>query len=276
MIDLKRIKEIDIKDITIKRLANAILRRIKSIPHNLSWFLPFSFTIKNKNKLKSFHNIHKDERCFIICNGPSLKSIDFSFLKNEKTIGMNRIYLMKDQNEFSPNYLACIDKKSQLLQFTKDYDNLEIPCFFNWDVRNLFTKKPNQIFIKSKFESNFSTDIVREPMGNGKSVTYACIHLAYYMGFKEVYLIGKDHSYNTIKKAGVGISSTGNEDNHFIKGYYTKGQNWDAPDYRSEENAYKLSREAFNNDGRVIKDATINGKLNVFEKVDFFKLIKEK
>ena len=135
----------------MRRIVSAILRRIKNIPHSILWFLPFPFTSKNKNKLKTFFNIHKGERCFIIANGPSLKSIDFSLLKNEITIGMNRIYLMKEQNGFMPNYLACIDKQSQLLQFTNEYDNLKIPCFFNWDLRSFFSKKSNQHFIKSKF-----------------------------------------------------------------------------------------------------------------------------
>ena len=272
MLDLSRIKNLEIKDVTISRVISAISRRVINIPEEISWFLPLPFTLINKKKLKKIHNIHKNERCFIIANGPSLKSIDFSLLKNEITIGMNRIYLMKNQNGFTPNYLACIDKKSQLLQFTDEFDKIEIPCFFNWDLRNSFSKKSNQYFIKNKFSSKFSTDIISDPIGNGKSVTYACIHLAYYMGFNEVYLIGKDHSYETNKKAGVGIKSSGNENNHFIKGYYKKGQNWDAPDYKSEEFAYKLSRDAFENDGRIIKDATINGKLNIFEKVDFSKL----
>ena len=51
---------------------------------------------------------------------------------------------MKNQNGFTPNYLACIDKKSQLLQFTDEFDKIEIPCFFNWDLRNSFSKKSNQ------------------------------------------------------------------------------------------------------------------------------------
>lgn len=269
---IKRILSLNSNDITIKRIFFAVLRRIKSIPNNVAWVLPLSDTRKNKQKIQTFHNVHKEKRCFIIANGPSLKVIDFSLLENEITIGMNRIYLMKKQNGFMPTYLVCIDKKSQLLQFHKDFDQLEIPSFFEWDLRRLFSKKQNQHFIKGKFNPNFSINIVNKPMGNGRSVTYACMQLAYYMGFKEVYLIGKDHSYNTTEKAGSGIKSTGNEGNHFIKGYYKKGQKWDAPDYKSEEFAYKLARKAFEKDGRVIKDATINGKLDVFEKMDFFDL----
>jgi hypothetical protein len=266
---LERLKTLESKDITFDRIIRATLRRLGSIPQYIYWSLPFRFTIRNKERIKTFSRIHEGKRCFIIANGPSLNSIDFSLLKNEITIGMNRIYLMKEQNGFIPSYLVCIDKKSQLLQFSDDYDRLEIPVFFNWDLRNLFSKKPNQHFIKSKFNPKFSTDINNEPMGNGKTVTYACIQLAYYMGFKEVYLVGKDHSYTTNEKAGTGIQSTGSESNHFIKGYYEKGQRWDAPDYKSEEFAYNLARKAFEYDHRIIRDATHKGKLNVFEKIDY-------
>jgi hypothetical protein len=269
---IKRIGSLNSKDITLKRIILAILRRIRSIPNTIVWYFPFSATQENKRKIQSFHNIHKGERCFVIANGPSLKHVDFSLLKKEITIGMNRIYLMKEQNGFEPTYLACIDKKSQLLQFSEDLDQLEMPVFFNWDLRRLFSKKPNQHFIKGKFSSAFSTNIIKDPIGNGKTVTYACIHLAYYMGFSEVYIIGKDHSYDTTEKAGSGIKSTGQENNHFIKGYYKKGQNWDAPDYKSEEFAYRLARVAFEKDNRLIRDATISGKLDVFEKIEYSSL----
>ncbi len=269
---LNRFTELDRNDITIRRIVQAIIRRIYDIPQTITWYFPWGFAKLNKVKLMSFKNAHIGERCFILANGPSLNKIDFKLLENEFTFGMNRIYLMKEQNGFTPNYLVCIDKKSQLLQFNDDFDQLDIPTFFNWDLRKLFSKKNNQHFIKSKFSPKFSTDIIKDPLGNGKTVTYACIQLAYYMGFKEVYIIGKDHSYNTNEKAGTGIKSSGEEGNHFIKGYYKKGQNWDAPDYKSEEFAYKLSREAFEKCGRIIKDATIGGKLDVFEKVDFYSL----
>ena len=83
------------------------------------------------------------------------------------------------------------------------------------------------------------------------------------------FTLEKDHSYETDKKAGVGIKSSGTENNHFIKGYYKKGQNWDAPDYKSEEYAYGLAKKHLRKIIRIIKDATINGKLNIFKKIEF-------
>ena len=114
----RRIKVLNRKDITAKRIMNAVLRRFASTPHTISWFLPWGFSRENRSKLRKYKNIHKGKRCFIIANGPSLKKIDFSLLKDEITIGMNRIYLIKKLNDFKPIYLACIDKKCQLLQFT--------------------------------------------------------------------------------------------------------------------------------------------------------------
>ncbi|HVX49980.1 MAG TPA: 6-hydroxymethylpterin diphosphokinase MptE-like protein [Chitinophagaceae bacterium] len=270
--NLQRLLTLKKSDVTFGRIARAIGRRLADVPQTMAWYSSAGFPAKNRERLSKLKNIHAGKRVFIIANGPSLKQIDFSLLKNEYTIGMNRIYLMKDVNGFVPTYLACIDLKSQLLQFTEDYDNLTIPCFYSWLLRNKFSKKDNQYFIKDRLKPEFSKDIARDGHGAGKSVTYACMQLAYYMGFSEAYLIGKDHSYNTSEKAGVGIKSTGQEDNHFIKGYYKPGMNWDAPDYRSEEFSYKLARKAFEEDGRIIKDATIGGKLDVFEKVDFYSL----
>lgn len=249
----------------------AIKARLVQIPHTLLYYSPFKFYVENRKRLAKYQDAHKGKRCFIIANGPSLKNIDFNLLKDEYTIGMNRVYLMNDQNGFMPNYLACIDVKSQILQFHEEMDQLNIPCFFNFNLRDKFSKKDNQYFIIGKFSPEFSTDI-KEPFGNGKSVTYTAMQLAFQMGFSEVYLIGKDHSYKTNAAAGVGIKSDGNEDNHFIKGYYRPGQNWDAPDFIGEEFAYKLARKAFEKSGRIIKDATIDGKLNVFEKIDFYSL----
>jgi hypothetical protein len=44
-------------------------------------------------RLAALKDAHRGERCFLIGNGPSLKQTDLSLLKNEFTIGTNRIYL---------------------------------------------------------------------------------------------------------------------------------------------------------------------------------------
>ncbi len=262
------------KDVDMIRFFEAIMRRIADIPNIVAFFFPFGFSKKNRIKLSSFQDIHKGKRCFIIANGPSLKDVDFDLLKDEYTIGMNRIYLMKNQCGFTPSYLACVDVKSQLMQFTDEYNEQDGTCFYEWNLRRLFEKKENFVFIKSKFSPVFSKKPHVDPFGSGQSVTYSCMQLAYFMGFSEVYIIGKDHSYNIANKGGSTNKSTGNESNHFIAGYYKKGQTWGTPDYLSEEYSYKLAREAFENDGRTIMNATKGSKLDVFEMTDFNSLFQ--
>ena len=272
---IKRIMSLKKEDIYFKRIIYALFRRISNVPHFMYFYLPLGFYKENRKRLASFKDIHKCERCFIIANGPSLGKIDFNLLKDEFTIGMNRIYLMHELNGFMPNYLVCIDEKTQIQQFHKELDKLGIPCFFNFNLRHKFSKKSNQYFIKGKFSPAFSKDLSFNPHGNGKTVTYAAIQLAFHMGFTEVYLVGKDHSYRTTAPAGTGIMSDGKEGNHFIKGYYLPGQTWDAPDYKSEEFAYRLAKNEFERNRRIINDATYGGNLFVFDKVDFNSLFQD-
>ncbi|MFC0516259.1 6-hydroxymethylpterin diphosphokinase MptE-like protein [Mucilaginibacter angelicae] len=265
---LKYIKDMSLKEITFKRVYEAVKNRIDDRAHAKAWATT-ELAKQNREKLKSFHNIHKGKRCFIIANGPSLKNTDLSLLKDEYTIGMNRIYL----NGFKPSYLVVFDIDIQLVQFQEDYDNLEMTKFFNWNAREYFTFRENLAYIRADHKPAFSTDVSKTTWG-GHSVTNTCIQLAYYMGFSEVYLVGKDHSYDKVGVPGAIVISNGNEGNHFVKGYYKPGMAWRIPDYKGEELAYTMAREAYEKDGRKIYDATIDGKLDIFTKVDYYSLFK--
>jgi hypothetical protein len=270
---IQRLLQIKLSDLYFERVVNALKVRMMYLPQAVIWFLPWGFNRRNREKLKELNGIHSDKkRCFIIASGPSLKNIDFKLLENEITIAMNRSYLMKKQLNFMPNYLFCIDIINQLKQFTSDFDAFdEIPTFYNWDFRSKLTEKNNRYLIKTRFSPNFLTKLPGF-FGNGRSVTYTCIQLAFIMGFKEVYLIGKDHNYNSNSKAGKELLSNGNDGNHFLKGYYNKGQVYAMPDYAGEEFAYKIGKEVFEKNNRIIFDATINGKLEIFKKIDFYSL----
>lgn len=268
---LQQLKNKKLSEITFSRVYKAIVRRIKDVPHKVTWGLPLKATIENKKKLQQYRDIHKGKRCFIIANGPSLKQTDLSLLKDEITIGMNRIYLMKDVNGFVPKYLVVADIDIQLKQFAEEYNKVTVPRFFHWNTRNLFDKSDSLMFFKESFDPSFQPDVTLQ-IGTGKSVTYTCMQLAYYFGCSEVILIGKDHNYNISGTPHSSINSDGKEDNHFIKGYYKKGMKWDVPDFIGEEFAYSLARKAFEQDGRKILDATIGGKLTVFEKIDYYSL----
>ena len=179
---LKYIKNISAKEISFERIANFFKGRIKDIPHYLPWHLNAPTAKANKQKLLKFKDIHKGKRCFIVANGPSLKNTDLSLLKDEITLGMNRIYLSAEQNGFTPTYIVVQDIPVQLLQFQQDFDDLALPKFFNWNARRYFTPKDNLTFIRSDYKPHFSTDLTKSSWG-GHSVTNICIQLAFFMGF---------------------------------------------------------------------------------------------
>jgi hypothetical protein len=103
----------------------------------------------------------------------------------------------------------------------------------------------------------------------GATVTYVCLQLAFYLGFKKVILIGVDHNFSTQGQANQTVVSQGDDLNHFNKEYFGKGFRWQLPDLEASERSYKLAKEAFNNAGREIVDATVGGRLTVFPKVDW-------
>lgn len=246
------------------------------IPHSVAWGLPFSGTTENKTKLLKFKDAHRGRRCFIVANGPSLKFTDLSMLKDEITFGVNRIYLLGRSGGFRPTYLAVIDEDCHLRQFTSEYNEVDIPSFYNWNCRRLFDKRPERAYIKQILSiPKFSTDILKG-IWTGHSVTFVCLQLAYYMGFNEVYLVGKDHDYSfpSGRKPIELVRSNGKEGNHFTDGYYVKDMVWRIPDPTGEEYAYRLAKIAFERSGRRVYDATINGKLDVFEKVKYSDLFR--
>jgi hypothetical protein len=265
------IKRFELSEISLKRFASAGIRRIANIPHYLAWHLNSADVIENSQRLQNFSSKHTGERCFTIGNGPSLNQMDLSMLKKEITFGMNRIYLNFETMDFVPTYYVAINGLV-LKQFGEEIDQLNLPKFLNWNYRHIFKRSdPNINYLKTKFTvaDKFETDVTN-PIYSGGTVTFAAMQIAYFMGFQEVYLIGIDHSFadkGTPNATETRVSNR--DDNHFHPGYFPKGTKWQLPDLKRSERAYELAQTAFLQDGRSVIDATLNGKCQVFPKMDF-------
>ena len=101
------------------------------------------------------------------------------------------------------------------------------------------------------------------------------LQLAYYMGFSEVYLIGFDHSYQIPADAmvrGTVIVSNNTDPNHFHPEYFGKGFRWHDPRIDRMELAYHRSKTVFEASGKRILNATVGGKLEVFDRVQYSSL----
>ncbi len=223
-------------------------------------------------RLTTLKDAHKGQRAFVIANGPSLKQTDLSKLRNEVTLGMNRIYLMFPEIGFSTNYLSVVNDLV-IEQTASDLAALMMPKFLSWRSRRFFpsnlpmTQLPT--FLYTTYESpSFSTD-VRGRVWEGATVTNVTLQLAFHMGFKQVILIGLDHNYTATGKPNTTVTSQGDDPNHFSSAYFGKGFRWQLPDLETSEIGYAMARDAYERAGREILDATINGKLTIFPKVDY-------
>lgn len=263
---------IKLKDISVTRVVEAVNRRVKDISHSSEWN-DSSLGTGNRQALEAFRNKHAGQRCFVIANGPSLATMDLSPLKNEFTFGMNRLYLIFDQMGFVPTY-HCVVNDLVIEQFANDIAALPTKKFLNWSQRNLFRPQDDLLFLKTylNFEDDFSYDLAKGVYSGG-TVTYVTLQLAYYMGFSEVYLIGLDHNFaEKGRPNATEVREQAEDKSHFHPNYFPKGVKWQLPDLYRSELAYAKARQAYEKDGRVIKDATVGGKCDVFEKVAYNQL----
>lgn len=221
-------------------------------------------------RLERMRNTHKGKRCFIIGNGPSLRKTDLSLLRNEATFGLNRIYLLFDKLGFQTTYFVSINALV-LDQCAADIERLAMPKFLCWNSRDKIAFQEDTVLLGRTREIGFSTDLTRGFSG-GATVTYTALQIAFYLGFSTVILIGVDHSFVTQGKANEAVVSEGDDPNHFDGRYFGKGFKWNLPDLEGSEFEYRLARMQFEADRRQVLDATVDGKLTVFEKADYASL----
>jgi len=213
-------------------------------------------------------NEHINQRCVIMGNGPSLNTMDLSFLKYEVVFGTNKIFLGFEKFNFTPTYYVCINK--HLFNDNKR-EILPIPCKKFLSAGCLeFTEEAdaNITYMDSLADFSFSPNI-NKGIYEGWTVTYACLQIAYHMGFSEVYLIGVDHNYVMDGEPNQIVVAHGEDVNHFDGNYFSEGTAWFLPDLERSAYCYKLADLYYRFHNRMIYDCTENGRLNVFEKRNY-------
>ena len=234
---------------------------------------------KNKQKeivekeLSDFKNKHVGQRCFIIGNGPSLRMEDLDKLKNEVTFAVNRIYLSFTKTDWRPTYYAIQDSK-MIDQYFHDVENLPVKYkFIPSYMKDKFLNKTGNVYYYNYrlrlFDGTtplFSDDIAQQTYEGG-TVTYLCMQLATYMGFKEIYLIGNDFTYS-LEKTNEGIK-VNNVKDYFVDNYIGSTETRFYPRLDLCEEAFRFAKQTCDEKGITIYNATRGGKLEVFPRVDF-------
>lgn len=198
---------------------------------------------KKIDQLKDSKNNH--HKCFIIGSGPSIGKQNLNLLKNHFTIVHNTFFSVQDNYNFTPNLYVVEDAlvasefqdqlnlinntnfvtSHGLKKFIRPKKNVH---YINFDYSYLdsFKAKNNYENLNFKFSEN-----IKEKAFWGGTVVYLSLQLAYFLGFKEIYLLGVDLSYTIPKNAkieGNVITSSENNNNHHGN-MYAKGVKWNLP-----------------------------------------------
>ena len=264
----------------LRKILKNFIKKDK-IPYAL-WEEPFLFTRPDTSKLKRLHNKFKGKRCFVLGNGPSLNECNLSLLNNEYSFGVNSIFLKTKENGYRPTFYV-VEDSHVIKDNIKEINDYRIPYkFFPINYKSVITNRENVYFFRMNegfyvehspnfCVPRFSADISKR-LYCGQSVTMLNLQIAYYLGFKEIYLIGMDFSYKIPESASInGNDIVSNEDdiNHFHPDYFGKGKTWHDPHLDRVLNSYKMMKVIFEADGRKIINASVEGNLEVFNRIEY-------
>jgi hypothetical protein len=229
----------------------------------IDWFLNW------RPGLKKYKNIHAGEDCFIIGNGPSLNKTNLALLNDYFTFGLNKIQLIFDKQPLQLSYHVAVNPLviEQINQVLKE-NVFNCPTFLSYhNSKQLLYNKKQVHKIDTSGVWSFYESIL-DSIAEGYTVTYVAMQIAYYMGFKNVFLVGVDHNFQQKGKANELQELEEDDTNHFHPDYF-KGHQWHLADLEGSEASYALARHFFHFDNREIFDATVDGKLTIFKKISF-------
>jgi len=235
---------------------------------------------RNDRRIAALKDKHRSCRCFIIGNGPSLKIEDLDRLKGEITFASNKIYLAFGKTDWRPTYYSILDvlvaennrDVINKLKLCRVYDECVRP-FLNDSGDILWIRQLGLPLLNGTHECQFSKNVLEGVYG-GWTVIYLQMQLAFYMGIRDIYLIGVDFSFKVPKSSGR-ICQSGEilvhqgEMNHFHPDYRKLGETWTMPLLDSQRKAFLAAKIAVEAHGGSISNASRKTELDVFPRVDF-------
>ena len=194
--------------------------------------------------------------------------MNLSFLKDEMTIGLNKIYLGFMKFNFYPLYYVCVNE-NVLRQSVEEIQNLNCVKFLSNRCQEHFKADALTHIISTHNPPHRFCGDITQGLEEGWTVTFAALQVAYFLGFKTVIIIGMDHDFKYQGGPNESRIMRGADPNHFSPDYFADGQAWDNPDLIHSEESYRIARQVFESDGRQIIDATLDGKCQIFPKAHY-------
>jgi hypothetical protein len=238
------------------------------------------------NKNKRLKDLHAGKRCFIIGNGPSIKTQNLSLLQDETTIVVSSFFRHPDARVIHPKYWVLADPNFW-----------EKPEEYFWPTFNPAVEKAVDVklfvptggaqfllkinagplidfhFFHYDGSKNIQSviDFAAGVPPFGQNVIIVCLMLAYYLGCNPIYFLGCDHDF---------VPFTRNDfENKVVQHFYSNpGQKkcsevltwdqWQAAMARMNYEYDQLKQYA-DLHGFDVYNATRGGNFDNFPRVDF-------
>lgn len=216
-----------------------------------------------RKRMLALKGSHAGERCFIVGTGPSLRVEDLATIARNGifAFGVNDVLRLADMWH-ADAYVATdsffmTQRMDEILRYPASVkilgDSMKGVDALPGAHGNVY---PFHVIPGHGADvlPAFSEHLERSAYG-GYTVTYACLQLAVYMGFKEIYLLGIDGSY---RQGGT-------------QNYFFESKSADDIEHRADKMmlAYRAARQYADTHGIKIYNATRGGFVEAFERVDF-------
>ncbi|MGP1273035.1 MAG: glycosyltransferase family 2 protein [Phycisphaerales bacterium] len=209
----------------------------------------------------------------VVGNGPSLNDTDLSLLDGVDTFVSNYAPL-KPELLARATFLSVVNHLVAEQGYAQFNLLRGVTKIFPYWLAYCIAPGEETVFLRSVGYPEFSTDLLANVSWR-HTVSFFHLQLAYGLGYRRVALIGFDHSYSQRSDAREGevIEQHENDQNHFDPRYF-RGKNWHAADVDNMEAMYRLAKEAYEADGRSIVNATVGGRLELFERADLASVVR--
>ena len=230
-------------------------------------------------RIQRFKDMFVGETCYIIGNGPSLRINDLERIGSNYSFGSNGIHQLFSKTDWRPTFYTCYDvediseNRKRLSKIDAKYIIIDFKAkrIIKDDIDNIYYFYSKFHFPINKYDPiyPFISENVSDCVSDGQTITFINIQLAFYMGFKTIYLLGIDHNYSRI------IHRDGTVENNIEVQNYSDDLVDDGLGVQFVDNtteAYEEARKYAENKGIKILNATRGGKLEVFPRVEFDRL----